>query len=131
MKKRIFKAIFFLFLGILLLVGYSILYKRTGWGIPCMIHETTGLYCPGCGLTRMIFSMFQLDFPKAFRYNQLMFIMFPFLLFYIGVQIRTYIRGEKENLFTRIPNYIYVIILIIVLAWGVVRNIPAFPMLRP
>ena len=131
MKKRIFKAIFFLILGILLLFGYYVLNKKTGFSIPCLIHETTGYYCPGCGITRMIFAILKLDFGKAFRYNQLVFILFPFLLLYLGYKIYLYILDKKDKIIVKIPNYVFVILLIIVIGWGIIRNFERFPFLRP
>ena len=131
MKKRIFKTIFFLIIGIVLLYGYSILYKKTGWGVPCMIHELTGYNCPGCGLTRMIFALLHFHFKEAFGYNQFMFIFLPFLLFYFGYQIYCYIVDKKDKIFTKIPNIVYIVLVIIILAWGIIRNLSFFPFLRP
>ena len=33
--------------------------------IPCMFHQITGLYCPGCGVSRMCLALFRLDFVSA------------------------------------------------------------------
>ncbi len=131
MKKRIFKTIFFLIIGILLLVGYYVLNRKTGFSIPCTIHEVTGLYCPGCGITRMLFSIFKLNFGKAFRYNQLVFILLPFLLLYFAYQIYLYITNKKDKILIKIPNYVYIGLLIIVIGWGIIRNLECFPFLRP
>ena len=131
MKKKIFKTIFFLIIGILVLVGYYFLNKKIGFAIPCMIHRITGFYCPGCGITRMIFAIMKLDFVEAFRYNQLVFILSPFLIFYIFYHIYLYIFLKKDKIFIKIPNYFYVILLIFVILWGIVRNIEMFSFFRP
>ena len=131
MKKRILKTIFFLILGILLLIGYYFLNKKTGFYIPCAIHEFTGYNCPGCGLTRMIFALCQFKIKEAFGYNQFLFICLPILLFYFGYQIYLYIFDKKDKIFSKIPNYMNIIFLIIVIAWGIIRNLSAFPFLRP
>ena len=39
------------------------------FGIPCLIRYTTGLICPGCGMTRAWLSVLRLDFAKAMYYN--------------------------------------------------------------
>ena len=43
--------------------------------LTCVFLDTTGFYCPGCGVTRLIFSLLQFDFYQAFRYNPLIFII--------------------------------------------------------
>ncbi len=131
MKKGILKTIFFLILGILFLIGYYFFYSKTGIGIECPFHLVTGFYCPGCGLTRMLFALVHFDIPKAFGYNQVLFVMLPFLLFYFFYQIYLFIYARKDKIFTKIPNYIYVILVIIMIIWGIVRNLPMFPYLRP
>jgi hypothetical protein len=131
MKKRILKVIFFLIISILLLIGYYFLNRKIGFGIPCPIHRTTGLYCPGCGITRMLFALMELNFAKAFRYNQLLFIILPLLVAYIVYQIYLYIMDKKDEILVKIPSIVYYILLFIVIAWGVIRNLEAFPFLRP
>ena len=96
--------------------------------IPCLFHFITGLYCPGCGLTRMILSLFSLDFYQAFRYNMLLFMLLPFFIFFILNYIYALYK-KKEPLFKKIPNFIWYIVIVILLLWGVVRNI--FPLLAP
>ena len=93
-------------------------------GIPCIINKITGLYCPGCGATRAIYSLLELKFYQAFRYNILIVIFLPFgmaFLFYKYV-----LKGKKQ-----IPNYIWFFIVIIVVLFGVLRNIPLFSYLAP
>ena len=58
------KYIAILLIGILCIVFYL----KYNIGIPCIFHELTGFYCPGCGLTRAIASIVKLDFYQAFRY---------------------------------------------------------------
>ena len=64
----------------IILVVYLIWGHFTHLYIPCLVHEITGLYCPGCGATRMIISMLQGDFKQAFFYNQLLFISTPIFI---------------------------------------------------
>lgn len=39
--------------------------------IPCLFHEITGLYCPGCGGTRAVRSLLAGHFIKSFLYHPL------------------------------------------------------------
>ena len=101
-----------------------ILYLKYDIGIPCIIFELTGLYCPGCGATRAIFSLSKLQPYQAFRYNPLIVILIPFAILYL---VYKYIlKGEKKT-----PNWIWCILLIITILFGVLRNIPAFYCLAP
>lgn len=49
-------------------------------GIGCPFRALTGIPCPGCGLSRALFSAVTLDFQSAFFYHPLFFIA-PFYLF--------------------------------------------------
>jgi hypothetical protein len=117
MKKIRFYIILFVLLIVYLIVG-----KLFDIYIPCPIHFITGLYCPGCGITRMLFSMIKLDFYQAFRYNPLMFISTPFILFLFINNIYS-IYKNKKSLVKKIPNSIWYILLIITILFGILRNI--------
>ena len=41
--------------------------------IPCIFNATTGLQCPGCGLTRASLAILRGDIQAAYNYNQLVF----------------------------------------------------------
>ena len=124
MKKKIIKIL----LGCLLLIIYLILGKKFNIFIKCPIHEIFHVYCPGCGLTRMLLSLLKLDFYQAFRYNPLLFILLPFAIFLFIENIYSEYK-KKKSIFKRIPNYIWYILIMILLTYGVVRNF--FPYLSP
>lgn len=100
-------------LGIILIIKYNL-------RIPCVFHELTGLYCPGCGATRAINSLVRLKHYQAFRYNMLIIILIPFFVIYL-------LTKEKF----KIPNWIWYTILIITILFGILRNIPYFSFLAP
>lgn len=107
--------------NILIFLGIStiIIIFKYNIGIPCIFFELTNLYCPGCGMTRAIKSLLLLDFSQAIRYNALIIIL-PLLIF-------SFIFEKK----VKIPNWIWYLLLIIVILYGILRNITAFNFLAP
>ena len=122
-KNRVKIGIFLFFLFII----YYLLNKKIGIGIPCVFHELTGLYCPGCGITRLLFSLLELNFYQAFRSNPLVFILLMLSILYLILKLIL----KRFNINLTIPNYIYYFLLIIVILFGILRNIPGFEFLTP
>ncbi len=122
-KNRVKIGIFLFFLFII----YYLLNKKIGIGIPCVFHELTGLYCPGCGITRLLFSLLELNFYQAFRSNPLVFILLMLSILYLILKLIL----KRFNINLTIPNYIYYFLLIIVIIFGILRNIPGFEFLKP
>jgi len=118
--------------SLILLIGtiYLIWCRLTGIGIPCMFKSITNLYCPGCGITRMFLSLFQLDFTKAFYSNPLIFTLLPYGVF-AYLRHSLYILKGKSYPYKEYHRYILIVILVITIAFGVVRNLPYFHFLRP
>ena len=110
------------------LIIYFILNELLDVGIPCLFYEITGYYCPGCGITRLLFSLLKLDFYQAFRYNPLIFILIIITVIYWLVK---FILKKFMNISIEIPNYVYYILLVIVIIFGILRNIPMFDFLSP
>lgn len=123
MKKKITITIIFL----ILLISYLYLGNKLNVYINCPIKEITGLYCPGCGITRMLQAILQLNFYQAFRYNPLLFISLPFFIFFTIEGIIT----KKDPLYNKIPNKTLITIIIIFIIYGILRNLPLFDFLAP
>ena len=98
------------------------------FSIPCLFHELTGLYCPGCGITRMIFSILQFDFYQAFRWNIFLFILIPIFL---GYGIVYYVDWIFDKTPPVLPNWFWNILLFSAILFGILRNIPYFHYLIP
>lgn len=90
-KKIIIGALVIIVLGII----YYFIVRHLGHGIPCYIYATTGKKCPGCGLTRMVVHMSKFQFLEAFMDNQLMFILWPFIVAEIIYIIVKFCKDEK------------------------------------
>ena len=79
----------------------------------------------------MLISIFNLDFYQAFRYNPLVFIYLPFLIIYFVYKIVIYINDKKDTLMLKIPKSVTLILLIITVMYGILRNFEMFSYLRP
>ncbi|WP_336513156.1 DUF2752 domain-containing protein [Paenibacillus azoreducens] len=90
--------------------------------IPCIFHELTEWYCPGCGITRAALSLLNLDVVQAFRYNALVFLLIPLYAIY-------WIAKKKQA--KTLSNGMMVLMLILTLAFGLMRNMPMFDFLAP
>jgi hypothetical protein len=112
----------------LILVFYLIMGNITHIYIPCPFHEILHIYCPGCGITRMFINIFKLDFISAFKCNQFVFILLPFgLVLYINYIYS--ILNNKKSWYERIPAWIFYILIVIALGYGILRNF--IPVLAP
>lgn len=112
---------------IVIFLIYAILIIRFDIGIPCVFYEITGLYCPGCGITRLCLSLFEGDVYQAFRYNPIIFIDLPilFILFVLNIFFK------KNKNIKKITDVIIIFLATITIIFGVIRNIPIFSFLAP
>ncbi|MBQ9557819.1 MAG: DUF2752 domain-containing protein [Clostridia bacterium] len=117
-RKKIIK-------GALVLLGIGALYALVvtllGRGIPCPIRLATGYECPGCGVSRMLLALMQLDFAAAFEANAALLCLLPLLLFAAGRLVYVYIRRGTTR--DRAAETVIWIAIPLLLVWGVVRNI--------
>lgn len=130
-SKRIRKLILSLLIIIIMLIFFLYLNKNYGFYIPCLFHKLTNLYCPGCGITRCIVSLLKGNISEAFKYNRLAFILLPFLTIYFIYKIYRYLTNSQDKIIKKIPNIIWIILLIITILFGILRNIKYFTFLRP
>ena len=108
--------------------GYYFLNLKFGFTIKCPFHTITGFYCPGCGITRMLFSIITLDFYQAFRYNPFVFVLLVLTIIYLIIK---FILLRFKNIKISIPQYVYYIIIVLAIIFMILRNIDAFSYLAP
>lgn len=110
--------------GIILGVGllYFIFVSLTDIGIPCPFRLATGLQCPGCGISRMLMALARLDFAAAFHANPVILLTGPILLFFLIRSDVDYVRTGKSSV--NRYQFVWIAELVILLVFGVVRNLP-------
>ena len=93
---------------------------------PCPLHALTGLNCPGCGATRAAHELFHGHIRAAVHLNAPLVLAVPVMLA-IGVwQILSVTAAKRVKAAT--TNYRWGwLILLLVLTFGIVRNIPCYP----
>ena len=102
------------------------------WLYPqCPSHALFGVYCPGCGSTRMLVRLAHGDLAGAFAKNPLAFLLLPLLAYGLGAELAR-LAGRRWPTFPRRAWTVYVL-LAVTLLYGALRNIPApvFDCLRP
>lgn len=93
----------------------------------CVFYSLTKLYCPGCGSTRVVYSLIHGDIFTALRCNILTVLFIPLLAYsFIAFCVNTY--SQRQVLKQIIYNPLAAkIIVIAVIAFWILRNIPFVP----
>lgn len=96
----------------------------------CPFLFLTGWYCPGCGSLRALHDLTQLDVAGAWGMNPLLVLAVPFV---VASWFAWLLRSARRRPQRRtLPAGVIVALLVLVVAYGVCRNIPALaPWLAP
>lgn len=97
--------------------------------IPCPLNALTGLYCPGCGVSRMCLALLRLDFAAAWRANQAIMLLAPAALVIAVRMARRYVRTGTCRPTRAEERMLYAMIAVLIL-FGIARNVPALQCLR-
>ena len=95
----------------------------------CQFHRLTGLNCPGCGGTRALYALLHGEVARALRDNALAVVGFVALLLRCGWFGLNELRGRPNGRF--FPPHLTWPLLVAVVVFGVLRNLPAFSFLSP
>lgn len=99
--------------------------------LSCSFYKLTGLFCPGCGMTRAIYSAVHGRLIDAFSYN----LLWPLIMFFvIGIFLLWfYFLFTGKNPFTPINSFLqkysfsgWIIAITLIVFW-IIRNIPVYP----
>jgi Protein of unknown function (DUF2752) len=93
----------------------------------CGFHATTGLWCPGCGLTRATHHLLTGDVAAALSSN----VFTPFVLAAIVATWATWTLGTfgrvVRNPILRLPAWSGPALVVLLVVFGVARNLPGDP----
>jgi len=91
---------------------------------PCPFYALTGLYCPGCGSTRLLYCLVRGHPLVAFAQNPLaMVVLLPAVVYGLLRQLLT----PSRPLFTGLSARAIWIFAAVVVAYGILRNLPFAP----
>jgi len=92
----------------------------------CPLYAFTGFACPGCGLTRGFHALFHGDLTTALDYNALIPLFAIIWGFFLVSMLSVAVRGRGIVKQAYLPKGM-IGFLILLLVFGVVRNIPFYP----
>ncbi|MBQ8892456.1 MAG: DUF2752 domain-containing protein [Bacilli bacterium] len=95
---------------------------------PCPWKSNFNIDCAGCGATRMFKSLLNLEIYQAFRFNPFLFCLLIFALFYL---IYIFICKVRKKAYYKIKDRDLLILLILVILFTILRNIPGLEFLKP
>ncbi|WP_307781211.1 DUF2752 domain-containing protein [Rhabdothermincola sediminis] len=93
----------------------------------CPFKAMTGLDCPGCGMTRAVYALLHGDLLRAASHNLLLVVALPLLAYLVGRWTLSSIGVTLRPAPTWRPWMTWSM-LIFVLAFAVVRNVPGTPL---
>lgn len=108
---------------------YFILLQLTPFRLICPFQRLTGLACPGCGVTTMINRLFRLEFKEAVSENYAISLLFP--VFAVIYSVKAIFDPKCLQNSGRLFNTIAWSAVVLLLMFGVIRNLDGFEFLLP
>lgn len=88
--------------------------------VNCVFKQFTGIYCPGCGLTRAFKSLTSFNFIEAVTFNILSIPLFVFIVFFVVNLLIDIIKNRFvfiPKLFNFFSKYYFIIIFLILISF--------------
>lgn len=92
----------------------------------CPLYSITGFACPGCGMTRGFHALFHGDIVTALDFNALIPLVAIFFGYWFISLVLTVVRGRGFG-FGKMSAGLVGTTFFLLLVFGIVRNIPAYP----
>ena len=99
---------------------------KTGFFPACPFRTLTGFTCPGCGSTRGLHRLLHGDIVSALKFNPLMVLLLPFLLYALVRYTVAAVRGRPLQRHNLDPKYIWILFGVIMSFW-IFRNTRFYP----
>ena len=93
---------------------------------PCPVKFLTGFDCPGCGSTRVLYSLLHGDVLTAFDYNAGLVLFLPFFLWTWTAWVLGRWNDRRYSTWEQ-WRWAPVTALVLILVWTLVRNLPFAP----
>ncbi len=95
----------------------------------CLFHALTGWNCPGCGGTRAAYQLLHGHLLRALRDNALFVLAIAALAVWGVWSLVQRLRGKPATI--NLPAGVWWGLLVVILLFTVLRNLPAFAWLSP
>jgi len=92
----------------------------------CPFRLVTGLQCPGCGSTRAFYQLLHLHPIAAFKFNPLIMLTLPFLIYGFLGFTKSAITGKPYRRLFVPPIYLWAWLVLMIFFW-IFRNTPWYP----
>lgn len=84
----------------------------------CIIYKTFGIYCPGCGGTRAVYSLYAGNVLESIYYNPLVLYLVVIDFWYLITEgIAKILKKENKFFAKNIKIYLFLALIILVLNW--------------
>lgn len=121
------KDIVLLSVGLIVAMLYYFINPNFNLFPRCPLYSTTGILCPGCGSQRALHDFLHLDFEGVIRHN-ILFIFGILLLLYHFTILGLNLLFSKNYFNLLYHKKTPIIILVIVIVYWILRNIPVYPL---
>lgn len=84
----------------------------------CIVYKTYGIYCPGCGATRAVYSLYAGQILQSAYYNPLILYLVIVDFWYLITEGIAKIFNKENKFFVKnIKIYLYLALIILSLNW--------------
>ena len=102
-----------------------------GRSLQCPFYQLTGLYCPGCGSGRAVYALLRGELALSFRQNPMLWLLgTPALAAQLYEYLRVVFLPRRLRPIV-LTQRICAFLVLLLIAWWILRNLPAFTFLQP